>query len=59
MLEDIAVLTGGRVITADVGIKLEDVTLEGLGTANRVIVDKEDTTIVEGAGEAGVIDRRM
>src|SRR5205814_2225493 len=50
ILDDLAVLTGGRVITEDLGIKLESVTLEDLGNAKRVIVDKENTTIVEGAG---------
>jgi chaperonin GroEL len=59
MLEDIAVLTGGRVITEDIGIKLENVSIEDLGTAKRVIVDKDDTTIVEGAGEASAIDGRI
>ena len=53
MLEDIAVLTGGRVIAEDLGVKLENVTLEMLGRAKRVIVDKEDTTIIGGAGEQG------
>src|SRR5918997_5633848 len=50
ILEDIATLTGGRVITEDLGIKLESVTLEDLGRAKRIIVDKENTTAVEGAG---------
>lgn len=59
MLEDIAVLTGGRVITEDIGIKLEDITIEDLGTAKRVVVDKDDTTIVEGAGEASQIEARI
>ena len=59
ILEDIAVLTGGRVITEDIGIKLEGVTLEDLGTAKRVIVDKDDTTIVEGAGAAQGIEGRI
>ena len=59
MLEDIAVLTGGRMITEDIGIKLENITLEDLGTAKRVIVDKDNTTIVEGAGEAGAIEGRI
>ena len=51
MLEDIAVLTGGQVISEDLGIKLENVTLEMLGKAKRVLIDKENTTIVEGAGK--------
>ena len=59
MLEDIATLTGGRVITEDIGIKLENVTIEDLGTAKRVIVDKDDTTIVEGAGQAEAIEARI
>src|SRR5204863_8243515 len=59
ILEDIAVLTGGRVITEDLGIKLESVTLEDLGGAKRVIVDKENTTIVEGAGDRKTIEGRV
>lgn len=51
ILEDIAVLTGGRLITEDLGIKLENVKLEDLGRAKKVIVDKDDTTIIEGAGK--------
>jgi chaperonin GroEL (HSP60 family) len=52
MLEDIAVLTGGKLITEDLGIKLENVTISDLGRAKRIVVDKENTTIVEGAGKA-------
>jgi chaperonin GroEL len=59
ILEDIAVLTGGKVITEDLGIKLESVTLEDLGRAKRVIVDKENTTIVEGAGTRKAIEGRV
>ncbi|HYN83641.1 MAG TPA: chaperonin GroEL [Pyrinomonadaceae bacterium] len=59
ILEDIAALTGGRVITEDLGIKLENVTVEDLGTATRVIVDKDNTTIVEGAGERSAIEGRV
>jgi len=59
ILEDIATLTGGRVITEDLGIKLESVTLEDLGNAKRVIVDKENTTIVEGAGSRKTIEGRV
>ena len=59
ILEDLAVLTGGRVITEDLGIKLENVTLEDLGTAKRVIVDKEATTIVEGNGDRKAIQGRV
>jgi chaperonin GroEL len=53
------VLTGGKVITEDLGIKLENVTLEDLGTAKRVIVDKEHTTIVEGGGDSKAIQGRV
>ncbi|MBD0372852.1 MAG: chaperonin GroEL [Pyrinomonadaceae bacterium] len=59
ILEDLAVLTGGRVITEDLGIKLENVTVEDLGKAKRVIVDKENTTIVEGGGAAKAIQGRV
>ncbi|HEV2707754.1 MAG TPA: chaperonin GroEL [Pyrinomonadaceae bacterium] len=59
ILEDIAALTGGRVITEELGIKLENVTLADLGNAKRVIVDKENTTIVEGAGERRAIEGRI
>ncbi|HEY0367333.1 MAG TPA: chaperonin GroEL, partial [Pyrinomonadaceae bacterium] len=59
ILEDLAILTGGRVITEDLGIKLENVTLEDLGTAKRVIVDKETTTIVEGGGDPKAIQGRV
>ena len=59
ILEDIATLTGGRVITEDLGIKLESVTIEDLGRAKRVIVDKENTTVVEGAGERKAIEGRV
>ncbi len=53
MLEDIAVLTGGQFITEDLGLKLENLTLEQLGTAKRVTITKDETTIVDGAGDAG------
>ena len=59
MLEDIAVLTGGKAITEDLGIKLENVALEELGRAKRVKVDKDNTTIVEGAGKTGAISGRI
>jgi chaperonin GroEL len=59
ILEDIAALTGGRVITEDIGVKLENVAADDLGTAKRVIVDKDNTTIVEGAGEARDIQARV
>src|SRR6187402_2619764 len=59
MLEDIAVLTGGRLISEDLGIKLENIKIEELGKAKRVTVDKENTTIVEGAGEKAAIEARV
>ncbi|HMV82811.1 MAG TPA: chaperonin GroEL [Blastocatellia bacterium] len=59
MLEDIAILTGGKVISEDLGIKLENVKLEDLGRAKRVTIDKDNTTIVEGAGKAGDIQGRV
>ena len=59
ILEDIAALTGGRVITEDLGVKLESVTMDDLGTAKRVIVDKDNTTLIEGAGEAKDIQGRV
>ena len=52
MLEDIAVLTGGQMISEDLGIKLENVTLDMLGSAKRVMIDKETTTVVEGGGDS-------
>ena len=58
MLEDIAVLTGGQVISEDLGIKLEKVTLEMLGQAKRVLIEKETTTLVEGAGASNLIKGR-
>jgi chaperonin GroEL len=58
MLADIAVLTGGQVVSEDLGIKLENVTLDMLGTAKRVEIDKDDTTIVDGAGEKKDIQAR-
>jgi chaperonin GroEL len=59
MLEDIAVLTGGTVISEDLGIKLENVTLDMLGRAKRVSVDKENTTLVDGAGKKSDIEARV
>ena len=59
MLEDIAVLTGGTVISEDVGIKLESVTLDMLGTAKRVTIDKENTTVVDGSGKKSDIEARV
>jgi len=59
ILQDIAVLTGGRVVTEDLGIKLENVTLEDLGEAAKVIIDKDNTTIVEGAGRRSDLQGRI
>jgi chaperonin GroEL len=59
MLQDIAILTGGQVITETVGLKLENATLEELGQARKVVVTKDETTIVEGAGEAEQIEGRV
>ena len=59
MLEDIAVLTGGQVVSEDLGIKLENVTLDMLGTAKKVSITKDDTTIVDGAGEKTAIEGRV
>ena len=58
MLEDIAVLTGGKAIFKDLGIKLENVELTDLGTAKKVFVDSENTTIVQGAGAKGAVEGR-
>src|SRR3546814_13970847 len=58
MLEDIGVITGGQMISDDLGIKLENVTLDMLGSAKRVTIDKESTTIVDGAGSAESIKAR-
>ncbi|GAB6052945.1 chaperonin GroEL [Magnetospira thiophila] len=58
MLEDLAILTNGQVISEDLGIKLENVTIDMLGSAKKIAVTKEDTTIVEGAGEADAIKAR-
>ncbi|HJU84644.1 MAG TPA: chaperonin GroEL [Holophagaceae bacterium] len=59
MLEDIAILTGGKAITEDLGLKLENLTLADLGTAKKIVIDKENTTIVEGAGSAEAIQGRV
>ena len=59
MLEDIAVLTGGKAVTEDLGIKLENVKIEDLGKAKKVTIDKDNTTIVEGSGKAGEIEGRV
>ena len=59
MMEDIAVLTGGKFITEDLGIKLENIELEDLGRAKSIVVDKENTTIVEGDGKSSDIQGRV
>jgi chaperonin GroEL len=59
MLEDIGILTGGRVITEDIGVKLEKVDMEWLGEAKKVVIDKDNTTIVEGKGKASDIQARI
>jgi chaperonin GroEL len=59
MLQDIAVLTGGEVISEDLGIKLENVTIAMLGRAKKVVITKDDTTIVDGAGEKSAIEARV
>jgi chaperonin GroEL len=59
MLEDIAILTGGKAITEDLGIKLENIKMEDLGKAKKVTIDKDNTTIVEGAGTSNAIDGRV
>ena len=59
MLEDIAVLTGGQVISEDLGIKLENITLKDLGTAKKVSIDKDNTTIVEGGGSREALEGRV
>src|SRR5688500_15258320 len=58
MLEDIAIMTGGRLISEDLGIKLENVKLEDLGTARKVMIDKETTTIIDGGGKADDLQGR-
>src|SRR6476469_10113539 len=59
MLEDIAILTGGRALTEDLGIKLENIKLEDLGKAKKVTINKDNTTIVEGSGGAKDIEGRV
>jgi len=59
MLEDIAILTGGQVVSEDLGIKLENVTLSELGKAKRVSIDKDNTTIVDGAGARSALEGRV
>jgi chaperonin GroEL len=59
MLEDIAILTGGKVIAEELGIKLESVTLQDLGRAKRIVVDKDNTTVIDGAGKKSEIEGRI
>jgi chaperonin GroEL len=59
MLEDLATLTGGNAITEDLGVKLENLKLEDLGKAKKVVVDKDNTTIIEGGGKTGAIEARI
>ena len=59
MLEDIAILTGGKAITEDLGIKLENVKMDDLGSAKKITIDKDNTTIVEGAGKSSAIEGRV
>ena len=59
MLEDLAILTGGTCITEDLGIKLENIKLSDLGRAKKIVIDKDNTTIVEGAGKAKDISGRV
>jgi len=59
MLEDIAILTGGRVIAEELGMKLENVTLQDLGRCKRIVVDKDNTTVIDGAGETDKIQGRI
>jgi chaperonin GroEL len=59
MLEDIAILTGGKAITEDLGIKLENIKLEDLGRVKKIVVDKDNTTLVEGSGKASAIEGRI
>src|SRR5207249_3320185 len=59
MLEDIATLTGGKAITEDLGLKLENIKIEDLGKAKKITIDKDNTTIVEGAGSSAAIEGRV
>src|SRR3970282_1866534 len=59
MLEDIATLTGGKAITEDLGLKLENIKIEDLGKAKKITIDKDTTTIVEGAGTSAAIEGRV
>lgn len=59
MLQDIAILTGGQVVSEDLGVKLENVTVKDLGSAKRIVIDKDNTTIVDGAGAKSAIEARV
>ncbi len=59
MLEDVAILTGGQVVSEDVGLKLENVTLNDLGTAKSIVIDKDNTTIVDGGGQRDALEGRV
>jgi chaperonin GroEL len=59
MLEDIAILTGGNVVSEDLGIKLENVTIDMLGRAKKVVIDKDNTTVIDGVGQKSDIDNRV
>ena len=59
MLDDIAILTGGKALTEDLGIKLENVKLADLGRAKKVVIDKDNTTLIDGAGKASAIEGRI
>ncbi len=59
MLEDIATLTGGKAITEDLGLKLENLKVEDLGSAKKITIDKDNTTIIDGAGKTGEIEGRV
>ncbi len=59
MLEDVATLTGGKVISEDLGIKLESITIDDLGSAKRITIDKDNTTIIDGQGDGGAVEGRV
>jgi chaperonin GroEL len=59
MLEDIAILTGGQVVSEDLGIKLENLTAQDLGRAKRISIDKDNTTVVDGAGSRSALEGRV
>ncbi len=59
MLEDIAILTGGQVVSEDLGIKLENLTVQDLGTAKRITIDKDNTTVVDGGGSRSGLEGRV